>query len=85
MLFTDGVVLYVNGVEVFRRNIGAEPSFDQLSSESNSSYQNDWYSAPLDPTAECEKKHVRSVGGCQVKAGYTTGSAGLSEEINRAG
>ena len=48
LLFTDGVAIYLNGTEVYRRNLPAEPAFDQLSTDSNSARQNDWVSFVID-------------------------------------
>jgi hypothetical protein len=47
--FTDGVAVYVNGIEILRRNLGAGAAFDTLASGSNSAGQNVWLTFPVDP------------------------------------
>jgi hypothetical protein len=47
--FTDGAVVYLNGTEVFRRNLPVNPAFNQLATGSNAERQNYWVSVPVTP------------------------------------
>ena len=47
--FTDGVAVYLNGVEVFRQNLATNAAFDLPAFGSNSAGQNYWSSFPLSP------------------------------------
>jgi hypothetical protein len=48
--FTDGVAVYLNGVEVLRRNLAPAADFYTLALASNAEYQNTWRSFPLPPS-----------------------------------
>jgi hypothetical protein len=48
--FTDGVAVYLNGIEVFRRNLATNATFDVAAFASNSAKQNYWSSFPVSPT-----------------------------------
>jgi hypothetical protein len=49
LCFTDGAAVYLNGTEVFRRNLPANPAFNQLATGSNAERQNYWVSVPITP------------------------------------
>ena len=49
LCFNDGVAVFLNGVEVLRRNLGPEAAFDVAASASNNSLQNCWHSFALNP------------------------------------
>ncbi len=50
LCFTDGAAVYLNGTEIFRRNLPADAAFDQLATGSNSERQNFWLSVPVTPS-----------------------------------
>ena len=47
--YTDGAEVYLNGTEVFRRNLAANAGFNQVATGSNSERQNYWLSVPVNP------------------------------------
>lgn len=47
LCFTDGVAVYLNGSEVFRRNLAPDAGFDALATGSNRERQNFWISVPV--------------------------------------
>ncbi len=47
--FNDGVAVYLNGGEILRRNLPANPTFDAPATASNADLQNYWLSVPLSP------------------------------------
>lgn len=49
LCFNDGVAVYLNGVEVLRRNLGAAADFDDLANASNSTRQNFWHTFAINP------------------------------------
>ncbi|PYJ00122.1 MAG: hypothetical protein DME25_21440 [Verrucomicrobia bacterium] len=49
--FNDGVAVYLNGTEVVRRHLAPGAAFDQPASESNSDWQNYWFSFPINPAS----------------------------------
>ena len=51
LCYTDGIAVYVNGVEVFRRNLGAGASFNELADDSNATLQNYWQNAGIHPAS----------------------------------
>lgn len=50
LCFTDGAAVYLNGVEVFRRNLISNATFNQLADGSNSQLQNHWCAMPVHPS-----------------------------------
>jgi hypothetical protein len=49
LCFNDGVAVYLNGTEVFRRNLEPAAAFDRLAFSSTAEQQNYWTSIPVDP------------------------------------
>lgn len=47
LCFTDGAAVYLNGAEVFRRNLATDAAFDVLATGSNRERQNFWLSVPV--------------------------------------
>lgn len=47
--FTDGAAVYLNGTEVFRRNLAPDATFDGLATGSNNERQNFWVNVPVTP------------------------------------
>ncbi|MBK8000156.1 MAG: hypothetical protein IPK15_15900 [Verrucomicrobia bacterium] len=48
--FTDGIAVYLNGTEVFRRNLAPNAAYDELATGSNAERQNFWVNVPVTPT-----------------------------------
>jgi hypothetical protein len=48
--FNDGMAVYLNGIEIVRRNLALDATFDTPALASNSERQNYWLSVPLNPT-----------------------------------
>jgi len=48
--FTDGVAVYLNGAEIFRRNLSTNAPYDELATGSNTERQNFWTSIPVTPS-----------------------------------
>ena len=49
LCFTDGVAVYLNGTEIFRRNLATNAPYNQLATGSNAERQNFWVSVPVSP------------------------------------
>jgi hypothetical protein len=49
IVFTDGAAVYLNGREIFRRNIAPDAPFDAEAGASSDGWENYWFSVPLDP------------------------------------
>jgi len=47
--FNDGLVIYLNGIEVLRRHLPAGAAFAEPATASNSAWQDYWFSFPIDP------------------------------------
>jgi hypothetical protein len=47
--FTDGIAVYLNGVEILRRNLSTNAAFDLPAFASNAARQNYWFSFPVNP------------------------------------
>jgi len=47
--FNDGIAVYLNGVEILRRNLGAGATFEDYATASNTNQAGYWFSIPLDP------------------------------------
>lgn len=50
MCFTDGVAVYLNGTEIFRRNLATNALFDTLAIGSNRERQDFWTAVPVAPS-----------------------------------
>ena len=50
MCFTDGAVVYLNGTEIFRRNLGTNTAYDTLAIGSNRERQDFWTAVPVTPS-----------------------------------
>ena len=50
LCFTDGVAVYLNGTEIFRRNLATNAPFGELATGSNTERQNFWTSIPVTPS-----------------------------------
>jgi hypothetical protein len=50
LCFTDGVAVYLNGTEIFRRNLATNAPFGELATGSNTEGQNFWTSIPVTPS-----------------------------------
>ena len=50
LCFTDGVAVYLNGTEIFRRNLPANATYDALATGSNWEKQNFWTAVPVLPS-----------------------------------
>lgn len=50
MCFTDGVAVYLNGTEIFRRHLGTNAAFDTLATGSNRERQDFWTAVPVNPS-----------------------------------
>ena len=48
--FTDGIAVYLNGTEVFRRNLAPNAAYDELATGSNAERQNFWVNVPVTPS-----------------------------------
>jgi hypothetical protein len=49
LCFTDGVAVYLNGTEAFRRHLNQAASFNDLAVASRAEWQNYWLSIPVNP------------------------------------
>jgi hypothetical protein len=49
LCFNDGVAVYLNGVEVLRRNLGPGAGFNDAATASNSTLQNIWHAFAVNP------------------------------------
>lgn len=47
--FTDGIAVYLNGTEVFRRHLAPGAAYDELAIGSNNERQNFWVNVPVTP------------------------------------
>jgi hypothetical protein len=45
--FNDGVAVYLNGTEIFRRNLGAGAAYEDYATASNTNQAQDWFSVPI--------------------------------------
>ena len=50
LCFTDGIAVYLNGTEIFRRNLATNAPFAELATGSNTEGQNFWTSIPVTPS-----------------------------------
>ena len=50
LCFTDGIAVYLNGTEIFRRNLATNAPFGELATGSNTERQNFWTSIPVTPS-----------------------------------
>ena len=48
--FNDGIAVYLNGVEVLRRNLANNAGYADAAFADNSAWQNVWFSSPVAPT-----------------------------------
>jgi hypothetical protein len=49
LCFNDGIAVYLNGQELWRRNLAADATFDLPALADRSPWQNIWWSVPVDP------------------------------------
>jgi hypothetical protein len=49
LLFTDGIAVYLNGTEIFRRHLAPGAPFDEDATSERNGWEHYWFSLPLDP------------------------------------
>jgi len=51
LCFNDGIAVYLNGKELYRRNLPGDAHFDAAAVADRSPWQNIWWTAPVDPSS----------------------------------